>query len=117
MQHEAKKIAQIVDEILTMLLLNGAENLDIKVNTKITEKGQNTEVIVIQHECDYDQEFIDKLNYNLNAQRQYEIEGYYWQLVGEDDAGDEMHLVGAMIDKAYITRKENALYIRLLRKA
>ncbi len=117
MRHEAKKIAQIVSEILTLFLLNGAENIDIKVNTKVSQKEQNTEIIIIQYECNYGEEFIQKIKYNLNTQRQYEVEGYYWQLVGEDDSGDELHLVGAMIDEANVTTKGKDLYIQLLRKA
>lgn len=117
MIHEAKKIAQIVSEILTLFLLNGAENIDIKVNTKISTNGQNTEIIIIQYECDYEEEFIQKIEYNLNTQRQYEIEGYYWQLVGEDDSSDELHLVGAMVDKANVSKKGKDLHIQLLRKA
>lgn len=117
MIHEAKKIAQIVSEILTLFLLNRAENIDIKVNTKIITNEQNTEIIITQHECDYDDEFIQKIEYNLNTQRQYEIEGYYWQLVGEDDSGDELHLVGAMVDKANVSKDGKDLHIQLLRKA
>ncbi len=117
MIHEAKKIAQIVSEILTLFLLNGAENIDIKVNTKISTNGRNTEIIIIQYECDYEEEFIEKIKYNLNTQRQYEIEGYYWQLVGEDDSSDELHLVGAMVDKANVSKEGTDLHIQLLRKA
>jgi predicted peptidase len=117
MRHEAKKIAQIVSEMLTLFLLNGAENIDIKVNTKVSQNEQNTEIIIIQYECNYEEEFIQKMKYNLSTQRQYEIEGYYWQLVGEDDSGDELHLVGAMVDKANVTKKGNDLHIQLLRKA
>lgn len=117
MRHEAKKIAQIVSEILTLFLLNGAENIDIKVNTKISTNERNTEIIIIQYECDYEEEFIQKIEYNLNTQRQYEIEGYYWQLVGEDDSSDELHLVGAMVDEANVTKKGKDLHIQLLRKS
>lgn len=117
MRHEAKKIAQIVSEILTLFLLNGAENIDIKVNTKITTNGQNTEIIIVQYECNYDEEFIQKVKYNLNTGRQNEIEGYYWQLVGEDDSSDELHLVGTMVDEANVLKKGNDLHIQLLRKA
>lgn len=116
MRHEAKKIAQIVSEILTLFLLNGAENIDIKVNTKISTDGRNTEIIIIQYECDYEEEFIQKIEYNLKTQRQYEIEGYYWQLVGEDDSSDELHLVGAMVDKANVSKEGKDLHIQLLRK-
>jgi len=37
-------------------------------------------------------------------------------LVGEDDNGDELHLVGTMIDKAKAEMKGNDLYIQLIRK-
>lgn len=117
MRHEAKKIAQIVSEILTLFLLNGAENIDIKVKTKVSQKDQNTEIMIIQYECNYDEAFIEKIKYSLNTQRQYEIEGYYWQLVGEDDSGDELHLVGAMVDKSNVAIKGKDLHIQLLRKA
>lgn len=117
MRHEARKIAQIVSEILTLFLINGAENIDIKVNTKVSTNGQNTEIVIIQYECDFDEEFIQKIQYNLDTQRQYEIEGYYWQLVGEDDSSDELHLVGAMVDKANVTKNGKDLHIQLLRKA
>lgn len=117
MMHEAKKIAQIVSEILTLFLLNGAENIDIKVNTKMTTNGQNTEIIIIQYECDYEDEFIKKIEYSLKTQRQHEVESYYWQLVGEDDSSDELHLVGAMVDEANVTKNGKGLYIQLKRKA
>lgn len=116
MRLEAKKIAQIVSEILTLFLINGAENIDIKVNTKTSTDGQCTEIIIIQYECDYEEDFIQKIEYNLKTQRQYEVEGYYWQLVGEDDSGDELHLVGAMVDEAKVTKKGKDLHIQLLRK-
>lgn len=117
MRHEAKKIAQIVSEMLTLFLLNGAENIDIKLKTKSSQNNQNTEIMMIQYDCNYDEEFILKMKHNLNTQRQNEIEGYYWQLVGEDDSGDELHLVGAMVDKANVTKKGKDLHIQLLRKA
>ena len=117
MRHEAKKITQIVSELLTLFLLNGAENIEIKVNTKVTQQVQNTELIIIHYECNYDEEFIEKIKYSLSTQRQYEIEGYYWQLVGEDDTSDELHLVGAMVDKANVEKKGNDLHIQLFRKA
>ncbi|ABX41879.1 hypothetical protein [Lachnoclostridium phytofermentans] len=117
MRHEAKKIAQIVSEMLTLFLLNGAENIDIKVNTKVSKNEQNTEIIIIQYECNYGEEFIQKIKNNLNTGRQIEIEGYYWQLVGDDDSGDELHLVGAMVDQANVTIEGKDLHIQLLRKA
>lgn len=39
-----------------------------------------------------------------------------WQLVGEDDNGDELHLVGTMVDKAKVEMKGYDLYIQLIIK-
>ena len=116
MQHESKKIAQIVNEILALLLLYGAENVEIKVNTNLTDQCQETEITLIQYNSKCSKELVEKLSYNLNTPRQHELEGYYWQLVGEDDNGDELHLVGTMIDKAKAEMKGNDLYIQLIRK-
>lgn len=112
MQHEVKKITGIIDEIVTVLLLNGAEELDINIK----REGDVSKIRIIHRNCEYDEEFIEKMSYNLNTQRQCEVEGYYWQLVGEDDDGDELYLVGAMIDEAQVERRDNDLYIHLVRK-
>jgi len=52
----------------------------------------------------------------LNTQRQNEVEGYYWQLAGDDNNGDELYLVGAMIDDAKVELIERDLHIRFTRK-
>lgn len=112
MHHEMKKVTVIVTEMMTMLMLNGAREIDIKI--KRTDIG--TEFTFTHYDCHYDEDFIDRLEYNLNTQRQYEVEGYYWQLAGEDESGDELHLVGAMIDEAEIKKDEENLHIHLIRR-
>ena len=112
MQHEVKKITLIVNELITMMLLNGAEevNVDIKKNDIMVE------ITLLHRNCHYPEEFIEKMTYNLNTQRQSEVEGYYWQLVGDDDSGEELHLVGAMIDEAKVEMKGKDLSIYIVRK-
>src|SRR5665647_534742 len=112
MQHEAKKITLIVNELLTVLLLDGSSEIDIK----ILKQNQRTEIIMVQHQCCHDDRFIERLRYNLNTQRQKEVEGYYWQLVGENDNGDELYLVGTMVDQAIVERRGEDLFIHLIRK-
>ena len=111
MQHEFKKITLIINELITMMLLNGAEEID--VNIKKVDKI--SEVTLIHRNCHYPEEFIEKMRYNLNTQRQSEVEGYYWQLVGDDDSGEELHLVGAMIDQAKVEIHEKDLSIFIVR--
>ncbi|BCJ94667.1 hypothetical protein acsn021_22360 [Anaerocolumna cellulosilytica] len=112
MQHEEKKLTLIINELLTLLLLNGAEEIDVNIK----RKGDASEITMIHRQCKYDAKFIEKMKYNLNTQRQSEVEGYYWQLVGEDDSSNELHLVGAMIDTAEVDMKQNDLHIFLVRK-
>lgn len=112
MQHETKKITLIVNELLTVLLLDGSSEIDIKIK----KQSQRTEITMIQHQCCHDDRFIELLRYNLNTQRQKEVEGYYWQLVGENDSGDELYLVGTMIDQAIVERRGEDLFIHLIRK-
>lgn len=112
MKHEVKKIALIINEILTVLLFNGSEDVEIKVK----RQKQNTEIIFIQHKITYNDGFIQTLRDSLNSKRELEVEGYYWQLIGRDDDGCELDLVGVMVDEASVERKGDDLYIRLLRK-
>lgn len=112
MQHESKKIALIVNELVTMLLLNGEGSIEVKVERNKDE----TEIFITQHQCDYDQKFVDMLRYSLNIPRQTEVEGYYWQLVGDDEDCDELSLVGTMIDEAVVELKGNDLFVNIVRK-
>ena len=59
---------------------------------------------------------INNLSEFLNIQRQYEIEEYYWGLMGETSDEDELFLVGSMIDSATLEIKNDNLYIKLIRK-
>ncbi|WP_430884094.1 hypothetical protein [Fusibacter sp. JL216-2] len=112
MQHEVKKITLIINELLTMFLLNGGQEIDMKVKRIDGE----TEIVLEHHNCTYDEAFIERLEHNLNTMRQFEVEGYYWQLVGEDESADELYLVGAMVDEADVSCENGELKIRLLRK-
>jgi len=112
MQHEVKKISLIINELVTMMLLNGAEEIDMNIK----RKSKTSEVTLIHRNCVYPDIFIEKMRYNLSTQRQSEVEGYYWQLVGEDESSDELHLVGAMIDTAKVEVVDNDLYIYISRE-
>ena len=112
MQHEVKKVALIINEIITMELLDGAEDIDVNIK----RSDGLSRVHIIYHNCGYTSQFIEKINYNLNTQRQNEVEGYYWQLAGDDNNGDELYLVGAMIDDAQVELINKDLHIRFTRK-
>ena len=111
MQHEVKKITLIINELITMMLRNGAEDIDVNIK----RKDDISDVTLIHRDSHYPEEFIEKVRYNLQTQRQCEMEGYYWQLVGDDENSEELHLVGAMIDEAEVTIVENDLHIHIVR--
>lgn len=112
MQHESKKIALIVNEIVTMLLLSGNGDVEVKIN----RNDEETRISLIQHECNYEEDFVDMLKSNLSIHRETEVEGYYWQLVGDDEDCDELSLVGSMVDEAIVELRENDLYIDIIRR-
>lgn len=112
MQHEVKKITQIINEITSLLMLDGAN--DIQVSIKRSEEA--VVIDVIQEDCHYEPSFIEEMSHELNVQRQHEVEGYYWQLVGENECDEELCLVGAMIDEAQVSMEGSKLHIHLLRK-
>ncbi len=113
MQHETKKITLIINELMTMLLANGAEDIDVNIK-RVTGK---TQITLIHRNCHYSETLIDKIRHNLNNPRQSEVEGYYWQLVGENDSYDELHLVGAMVDEAEVSLSQGDLYIKISRQS
>lgn len=111
MQHQVKKLTRIVDEILTMFMLNGAEEIDVKMK----KEGKKIFIYFTMYNCPFDDDYLQELEDNLNIQRQAEVEGYYWQLTGENDLGEELFLVGAMIDQAFIEKRDGHLYLKLVR--
>ena len=111
MQHEVKKVTLIINELISMMLLNGAEEIDVNIK----RKASVSEITLIHRNSQYPEQFIEKMRYNLNTQRQCEVEGYYWQLVGDDETSEELHLVGAMIDTANVEMRQNDLHITIVR--
>lgn len=112
MQHEVKKITQIVNEIVSLLMLNGSDAIEVKIN----RSQDQVRIQIFQHDSTFTQEKVDQFQSELNIQRQHEIEGYYWQLVGDNECDEELCLVGAMIDTAKVTLEKGILHIDLIRK-
>ncbi len=111
MNHETKKIALIVDEVLTMLLVDGSE----KINFDISIKNDRAEINIIQYDTRYNDEYLEIIRNRLDAPRQHEIEEYYWQLTGENETEDELFIVGALIDESTLKKENGNLYINLVR--
>jgi len=111
MKHEAKKINLIMNELINLMVRNGAEDIDINIK----HRGEISELTLIHRNCHYSPQFVEEIRYDLSSQRQCELEGYYWQLVGDDEPSEELHLVGAMVDEAEVELINNDLHIKVTR--
>jgi hypothetical protein len=112
MRHEMKKIGRIIDELITSLLIEDTNELEIKIKTS----NEETSIDIMDYNTHYTDEEAQRLDQLLNEQRQHEIEEYYWQLAGETDEGDELVLLSAMIDRAVVEIKDGNLHLELIRK-
>ena len=112
MQHEINKITRIVDELTTYLLSHGAIDLGVRV------KREEQQVLLqfTDYHCHFSNDTIEAIRYELETNRQHEVEGYYWQLAGEDEDGEELTLVGSMVDESSVSLKDQILTIELTRK-
>ncbi len=107
MNNEIKKITRLVDEVTSVLMKKGSSEIDVKI-----KRDENSSIItIIDYNTLYSDEDIEDLDDVLNIQRQCEVEGFYWELMGDDINGDELFLVGSMIDDATVKKVDNNLHI------
>ena len=111
--NEVKKITKLVDEVTSLLMRSGSNDIDIKIKR---EENLST-ITIIDHTSSYPNEEIASLNDVLNIQRLCEVEEFYWELMGDDSHEDELFLVGSMVDKATVNKIDNDLYIVMYRCA
>lgn len=112
MQHEVKKISRIVDELTTFFLKEDTNEIEFKIKREI----DRTIIDIVDYNTHFDEDSIREISEILNVQRQIEIEAYYWQLAGETDSGEELLLIGTMIDQAIVKKENGNLIIKLIRK-
>ncbi len=108
MSFRLEKTMRIVDELVGFCCRRGSKNIDINYNidtvkqTIITVTAPNTEV------TNEDLEMLDQV---LSQHRQHEMEEMYWLISGDDSFGDELSLVGVMIDDCDIKYENKVLTI------
>ncbi|MGL5718094.1 MAG: hypothetical protein ACRCX2_34135, partial [Paraclostridium sp.] len=105
MQNETKKITRLIDEVTSVLMKKGSKEIDVKIK----RDNDISNIYIVDYNTRYNDEDIEELNYILNIPRQCEMEGFYWELVGDDYDGDELFLVGSMIDYAKVEKVGNNL--------
>lgn len=111
MQNEVKKITKLVDEVTSLLMRSGSND----INVHIKRNSDLSTITIIDYNSTYPDNEIISLNDVLNIQRQYEVEEFYWELMGDDSHEDELFLVGSMVDKATVNKIDKDLHIVMYR--
>ena len=112
MQNEVKKITKLVDEVTSLLMKSGSND----INVHIKRDEDLTTITIIDYNSSYSDEEIASLDDVLNIQRQSEVEEFYWELMGDDLHGDELFLVGSMVDRATVKKIDNDLHVIIYRE-
>ncbi len=112
MRDEIRKINKLVDEMTSLLMKRCSSEIDVKIK----RENPNVVITIIDYNTTYSSFEIEELRSVLNIQRQCEVEEFYWELMGDDNKGDELFLVGSMIDFASVEKVDNNLEIVMHRK-
>lgn len=112
MINEIKKVAKIVDEVLTFFMFNYNSEAAIDVRCK-----DNVFYLKFRFSpLDIGKKELEQLEQKFTASRQPELESYYWQLAGETEADNEISLVAMICDTGKIQLEDKTLKIELTRK-
>ena len=112
MRNEIRKLNKLVDEISSLLMKRGSNKIDVKIR----RDAQLSTITLIDYNTTYTLQEMEELSDILNIQRQCEVEGFYWELMGDDGKGDELFLVGSMVDRAKVEKIGDDLYIIMYRR-
>lgn len=83
--------------------------VDMSLEAKSTHMSISTEVAQVSEET------LAEITRVLNTPRQYDMEQNYWDLSGDEEVGDELLLVGVMVDHASVVYDGGRLTILLER--
>ena len=107
MQNEVKKLTKLVDEVTSLLMRSGSND----INVHIKRDDNLSTITIIDYNSSYPAEEIASLNDVLNIQRQCEVEEFYLELMVDDSHEDELFLVGSMVDNATVNKIGKDLHI------
>ena len=114
MIHEEKKTVKILEELTLFFMSVGAKDIHTGIKIKETKA-------VLTFDSDYNPEYennLSALDKYLNEPRNDEMEDIYWELAGSGDPGEtsQLLLVGMMVDKANIVKKDGRIYLTLIKE-
>lgn len=112
MKHKFEKNLRIINEMMTYMYKLGTKNININYK----EENSLTIFNITGNIESIPEKKLSDLKEKLNTDRIHEIEEYYWHLGGESEIGEELSLIGMMIDDANISFEDNVLSIVIHRK-
>ncbi|MFV0519712.1 MAG: hypothetical protein ACK5LY_05495 [Lachnospirales bacterium] len=113
MSFRLEKTMRIVDELVGFCCKRGGNNITIHYNI---EQPTETVISVIAKNVIANEDDIETLKTAINQGRQYEVEECFWVVSGDDSFGDELTLIGIMLDYGDLTYENNILSIKAYRK-
>lgn len=111
MKNKFEKNLRIINELMNYIYKLGAKNININFN----EEDTSTNFVIWGNITSLSEEKLDELKLKLNTERIHEVEEYYWHLGGDSEVGEELSLIGMMIDKVDIKLENGLLYIKISR--
>ncbi len=108
MSFKLEKSMRIIDELAGFCCRRGCDDLNINYNT---EDKTKTIISIIAKNTTITTEEMETLTDQLSQHRQREMEECYWQITGDDSFGDELSLIGVMVDECIINYENKELKI------
>ncbi len=113
MSFRLEKTMRIIDELVGFCYKRGGNNITITYNL---EDHNETVIKVIAKNVKASEEELETLETALNQGRQREVEECFWIVSGDDTFGDELTLIGVMLDSGKILYENNTLTIDAFRR-
>ncbi len=113
MSFRLEKTMRIVDELVGFCCKRGGNNITISYSL---ENPHETMIQVIVKNVTATEEDLEMLETAITQGRQREVEECYWIVSGDDSFGDELGLIGIMLDTGNINYEDNVLTINAYRR-
>lgn len=109
--HEIVKVVKVIDEIMIYLVNKGYEKVSVdydksSVDTKITFVVSDPKRVLFT--C---------VTNEIYCERDYELEEYGWELMGEDDTCCELQQVGMLMDQFEVLEDGDNIKLIFTRKS
>ncbi len=103
---------RIIDEIVGFCCRRGSKDLNINYNI---DNIDITVIKIIAVGVNLTTDDLQLLHDTLSQHRQREMEECYWLITGDDSYGDELSLIGVMIDDYTLTYEDKVLTLNAWR--